>query len=279
MFVVLIVSSIFLLVALILLSINMVYNNKGRRLPAKIVGVEKYTSYEQRRKSGTFYRPIVEYFFNGEAYRFTSGFGSNTSMWSIGQKVFVQSLPEGPEYVKLVGKASWIFIVVFGLFGIGGLYFYYSTNGVNPLSLFLTSGELLIFVALYFKLKSENLWSKIVDSAFKNELETEESLKGREIFWQQSLLDKEIRKYQKAGLYMTLLFFAGLSYGMFFMFGEMKGSSRELIEQFQFSKEYFETVFKILKKGNDGPFLGFWIMGGFNLLMIYSLLFQFKNKR
>ena len=273
-----IVSGIFVLVGAGFLTFHFYFKRYGKRLPGKIIGIEKYISYntDHGKSCSTMYRPIVEYYFGGEKVWFAGG-GQNTIPYKINQKVSVLSLSKGPEYCKLDNSMALIFGLVFGGFGIGvlAILWHEHTNWATRLAPLIVD-LLIVFFGIH-QLKKKKLFKGVKEGLYKvTQLETKETLKDRKVIWDPKHLDFIDNKHTKMGLVVSTIFFL-IILGMFSFF---------------WSKAPFELhdlVFECLKQGCDierfkafkdnGLSLGVGISAIFLLLATYSLLFGLRKMR
>lgn len=244
-------------------------------LRGKVHAIERYIS-RTNKGSSTFYRPIISYTFNGESIWFRGSMGSGTPLWKIGEPVELYSLDKGPEYVKMARKNQWIFPIIFGLIGLGLIIFYSYKDHSSMFFYFSIIGDVSFFLFIYLFLKRKGLLEGIFDSFLKSHLETEESLKDREIFFENVTLDKEMRKNEKVAFYISLTALAGCYYGAirFWEFSSQK------------SKDYFWHLLNNFSGFNeielylkDEKFIGFLAFLFFSLMLTYSIFYQLKNRR
>ncbi|MFT6068104.1 MAG: hypothetical protein ACJAT2_002351 [Bacteriovoracaceae bacterium] len=275
MFIILIVSSVFLVFGL-LLGLNYFYfKGNARTLPGRIHAIERYQSRTNRRTS-TFYRPLIQYAFNGENYVFTSSFGTGDNRWKIGQRVEVYSLDNGPEYVRLKAKIHFYFPLIFFIFGLcGSAYYFYHHHSFIILSVYAL-GMMLVPFGFYHFLKSKNLVEEFIESLLKNKIEDEESLKGREIFFEKALLEKHTQKNDKAAFIVTLVFAIAISTGLHFSWEKTKDTSKEFI--YGLTSD-FNSIQEIKNYMNDKNLVLSMILAFFSAMLIYSLIYQVLRKK
>lgn len=271
MYLILVVSGIFILFGLSFSWIFHYFRNNGETLKATVVGIESYKSRHNNKSTSTMYRPIIKYYFQGSKCLFTASYSSSDIHHTIGDKVKVLSLNKGPEYVKLKTKAQWLFPVTFFLFGLGGsLGFFYLNPNKNVLMIYIIF-LLLIPVAFFQILKSKGFLDQFIDSILKTKLEDDESLKERNIFFDKSDLDKKITSFRKSGIIITIIFFFASNVGLYYSWLYSKLSS----------KEYFMKIIKDYELLNDlklyihdKNFFLFLILLFFTIVLAYSLIYQ-----
>ena len=275
MIIFLIVSSVFLVFGL-LLGLNYFYFKVNAKiLPGRIHAIERYQS-RQNRKTSTFYRPLVEYAFKGESYVFTSNFGSSDIGWSLGQKVQVYSLDKGPEYVRLKAKIHFLFPLIFFIFGLAGSTYYFYHHHSNLIIGAYATAMMLAPVFAYQYLKSKNLVDKFFEALLKNKIETPESLKEREIFFDKASLNEHSEKNHKVAFLLTLFIAIGTSTGLHFAWEKTKLSSKEFIYGLT---EDFSRVEEIKNYMNDKNLVLSLILAFFTSMLLYSLLYQVISKK
>tara|TARA_R110000868_G_scaffold258137_8_gene515406 strand:- start:1708 stop:2541 length:834 start_codon:yes stop_codon:yes gene_type:complete len=274
MFVIILVGSVFIIFGSLLLAINIHFLRNGKVLKGKIVGIEKYQSYERNKGTQVFYRPVVEYHFNGATVKFACSFGSSAISYKIGERVSLFSLNKGPEYVRLNSKTLWIFPSIFVVLGsIASIVYLF-----NEPSLQTKVGVIaLILLAIlygYNYLKKKNLIEMITENMLKASVLDSEQLAKREIYNSQSEITREIKRSYKYSLPITTIFACALGYGAYFFYGQLRPSSMEFIGGLL---ENPGSAAQIQQYMSDKPLLGFLICCFFGVLMIYSIFYQLKT--
>lgn len=275
MIVVFLVGSIFFAFGTVFIFNYYYYRQNGRSLPAKIYGIEKYYSTNSNRSKTLYYSPIVEYLFQGKTYLFKASFGSSNISHKINQKVKVFSLNKGPEYVRLQTKIAWIFPSIFFIVGLILLIWFFSQEHSFEYIALCIFIDLAIPYFIYRKLKEKKLIDQLLDSFMRGKIETEETLKGREIFRSNTELRKELNRYKKTGLIITSVFLSATAYGTYFFHKEMSSSSKNLIQSVLKDLSTWELL-KTLPYQSEGEIIGFAFCLFMSLLLIYSLFFQLR---
>ncbi len=275
MFIVLAVSSVFLVFGL-LLGLNYFYfTSNAKTLPGRVHAIERYHSRTNRRTS-TYYRPLIEYAFKGKNYIFPSSFGTGDIGWSIGQRVQVYSLDTGPEYVRLKSKVHFLFPLIFLIVGLAGSsYYFFNHHSTFILSLY-AAVMILAPIAFYQFLKSKNLIDKIIEGFLKNKIEDAETMKGREIYFEKALLNQLTQKNQKVAFIITLVLAIGSSTALHFSWGKASNRSKEFI--YGLSSEWARLE-EIKSYMNDKNLVLSMVLGFFTAMFIYSLIFQVLKKK
>lgn len=275
MLIFLFVGSVFFLVASILTYKNLYFSSNGRKLSAKVHAIEKYLS-RTRKGSSTFYHPILEYSFNGENVLFCSSIGSGTPTWEIGEKIDVYSLDKGPEYVKIANRNQWVFPSIFGLVGLGLMIFFILQEQSLTFLLFSVLSDIGIFFLLYLYIKKKSPLDKVFDSLLTSKIETSETLKDRDIYFEKKVFDKEMSKYEGVTIIVTSVITSACYFAMAYFWNISKKGSQEyfwkVVSSFTDFKDFQNYT-------NDKAFLGFLIMLFFSLTLSYSLAYQLKNRR
>jgi hypothetical protein len=281
-----IVGGIFTLFGAGLLYLRFYYRKHARRVWGKVVALEKYEPSRSSRNSqrSIVYRPVVEYIFNGETYRFTSGGSSNNIYkYKVNQRVRVLSLDKGPEYVMLedgvVGIMGNIFFLL-GLVLVGVGLWQLSTRPSFSFSdwaplLFILPAALIIFIKVRKSLQSNNV--DIADQMLKSaNLETDESLAGRTIYWSSSQIKKEVNTNNKIGLTISTFFLVGSLTGLYFTWQALPPHTQELLSNLMNQSENFDKLLVLIKK-KDPKLIGFLIALFFSLMGTHSFIYSSRK--
>ncbi|MCP4912429.1 MAG: hypothetical protein GY909_04865 [Oligoflexia bacterium] len=281
MMVVLLVGTIFLIFGVLFSLLYLHFLNNAKTLPAKVYAIEKYISKTRSRNSSSssvFYRPIIQYNFQGNEVLFQTSYGSSQVHHEIGQRVKVLSLNKGEEYVRLKGKIAIIFPLIFIVIGLGLLTFFFLQKHSLNFIILSVSLSLTGPLILYFQLKRKNLFDQMIDHALKTKVLTDDDLAKKTIFKSNAELNKELNKNFKIGFIMTLIFLAPCLYGVNYFYSKTKPENIEKIKIF-FSDFSQWKIFQTIDINRDKEFLGFLILSFFSLMLIYSLIFQVKNRK
>jgi len=286
----LIVGFAFFAFGSLFLYIRMVFESEAKVVSGTVVGLERKISHMgsgQSRRRSVLYRPLVEYAFKGQNYRFTPDSSSSNGIfkYKIGQKVKLLSLDKGAEYVLLKEGSLKMISVLFILIGLGvmgvGINLLRDFDFTNPFDyLFhlLPLASILIFLLMAKMkmgkrkrgLKEKGIEGQMLKSAT---LETEASLKGRTIYWSNHEIKKELGKVNKLGAFVTFIF---LSFSLLFtahMYKRMQGSARETLLAFMSDLSQLDGVIELLKAENP-EVIGFLAGLVFTLLCLLGLIQQ-----
>lgn len=274
MFVLFVVGAIFCLFGGLFLLVNLYFKNHGKVLRGSVIGIERYISKGRKRSRSVMYRPLIEYHFNGKAIIFNTSIGTNSIRYRIGEKVKVLSLNKGPEYVRLNSILWWTFPAVF--FGIGLILVaaYILGSESYQAKTFTIFVFLTVLLVAYFRLKSKNLIERLVDTALQVKIEDIESMKGREIFFNESDIEQETQKYSKISLIITSVFLFASSYGVHHFYQSMTERSLDYLFSLM---ERPENLAIINSYTNDKSMLLFLICSFFTLVLSYSAIYQYKK--
>lgn len=269
------ISSTFCFVGGSFLIYKYFFKNHGKVLRGSVVGIEKFLSRSTKNQSKqTMYRPLIQYYFKGSNYKFV-GHGRNEIVYRIGQPVKVYSLEKGPEYVML---DSSVYNIFGGAFFIGGCvsgYIFFFKSGVAEQTLLgLGLIYLVGLIAITLFLKSKGFLSLIMDGLLKTKLETDETLKGREIFTSKSNIQKERSKNAYLGLIITSVFTLFDSVALYICYNKLTSEQQSLLWD-TFSN--FELIPELLEVAKQGPLAGVLITLFMLPLMLHSFLYSLKK--
>ena len=276
MVVLFIVGSVFTLFGFTWVINYRIFLNEGRQLPAKVIGIERYTSKGRRGSRNTFYRPIIEYSFNGQKYSFSSQIGSSDITHKINEKVQVLSLNKGPEYVRLKNRANLLFPAVFLVIGLGLITAFFFQNPSFELTSAAMIIESAVFFFIYNKLKKMRALETLRDSYLKTKILSTEELSKKKLLRSNREIEELVGKSYRIAFGVTLLFLAGLLFGAKKFFEKLRPKTIESLQEVIENPELWEKL-KYLNFQREPELVGLLILSTFSLLLIYSLLYQFKK--
>tara|TARA_R110000868_G_scaffold117600_12_gene312399 strand:+ start:19733 stop:20572 length:840 start_codon:yes stop_codon:yes gene_type:complete len=274
-----VVGTVFVIFGGIFLLINLHFFRNGKVLNGKVIGIEKYLSRQSStnntRAKQVFYRPIVEYLFNGQTVKFASSFGSSAISHKIGQRVKLISLHKGAEYVRMNSKLLWLFPLIFFVLGciLSGVYLYNEESSNFKVGVLVLSFGLIFFG--YQQLKRKNLLDAITDSLLKVDVLDDTELMEKEIFYSEAEVSKELAKTYKYSFWITVVFTMALAYGAHFFYGELKPKSLDYIDRVTSDPA---AIVEIQSYISDKSLLGFIVCSIFAVLMLYSVFYQSRRR-
>lgn len=254
------IGSIFILTALGLFAIQLYYLTNAKRLPGKIIAIERYqsdTGHAHEKIEQTYYRALYEYHYNGEKVWFV-GAGSNKIDQQIGSQVEILGLKRGPEFCAPKTYTSSIFAAFFGFVGtiaIGISWREFSNWELRLTPIFFT---LTLSIIIMLTLKRKGLLHVVVDGLIKqSQLETIESLKGREIYWSSAEINIIKKKHAESAIIVSSLFLLVSSGLTFFLWSRLPA----------------EVMGQTLQQQLEAPeFVGFLVTLAFTLISLASCI-------
>jgi hypothetical protein len=266
MIVFILVGSVFSLFGAVLLYIRFHYTTHAREVRGHIVGIEKRKSISRNRgsqRTQILYVPVIEYSFRGELICFTPKGASSNGIFNyeIGKEVRLLSLDDGPEFVML--KESFVktlalvfFLIGVGFIGLGG----YQLKEMKLNSLFDIIFHFLPLIivvptlmVIFYKMKKfyrthpEAIQKSMLKSA---QLESSQSLKGREIFRSQREVNKEKESITKMGRILTFFFIALLTALTFIVWNKLPASVQKILITFVKEMKNGDQVLELILSGS-----------------------------
>ncbi|MBH47117.1 MAG: hypothetical protein CME71_03000 [Halobacteriovorax sp.] len=279
MIVMYVVGIIFVIFGGIFLLINLHFFRNGKILQGKVIGIEKYLSRQSnsnnRQAMQVFYRPIVEYIFNGHNVKFAASFGSSAISHKIGQRLSLISLHKGAEYVRINSKFLWLFPLLFFIIGsaFAGVYLYQEESSNFKVAALVLSLGLVFFG--YQQLKRKKLLDAITDGLLKVDILDAEELAKKEIFFSDREISEELARSYKYSLPITIAFACALAYGVHYFYTQLSTQTLSYLEQLLGDPSAITDIQMHL---GDKPFLGFLVCLFFTVMMIYSVFYQSRRR-
>lgn len=209
MFLIGMLGSIFIIVSLGIFSLHAYYLINGKRMRGKVIAIEKYQSLSGQthdQVERTYYRPLYEYYFSGEKIWF-AGAGSNVIEQEIGAPIEIRVLGRGPEFCSPKTNLYLIIATFFSIFGaiaIGISWREFPTWESRLTPIFFTL--ILLLISTLF-LKRKGLLQTVIDGLIKqSRLETMETLKEREVYWNNAEINQIKRKHAKLAVIVSSIF-------------------------------------------------------------------------
>lgn len=274
MFIMAIVGSIFSYFGFLLLVQYLIFLRYGVKKESRVVAIEKYISYDNKRREQTYYRAIAQFDCEGKTYYIKSG-GSSNFNYEINQKIPYFILNNNPYNVLLNDGMYRIFIFVFIVIGLGANYFYLSSASVAQKSIFYTLYPIIpvIIVGLFiYSVTKDKSFSGITKNSHVYE---KINFDDPNIYDTPQEFMTEKRKYHQYSYVFSLimtLFFSGV----FALFWEnQKEFQRQ--EIYEYLANIRDLSFDQLV-GPSKPVVGFLVIFFLFLMGLISLVISFKNK-
>lgn len=274
MFVMAIVGSIFSYFALLLLMQYLVFLRYGVRKDSRVVAIEKYISYDNKRREQTLYRAIASFDCDGKTYYIKSG-GSSNFNYEINQKIPYLILNNNPYNVLLNDGMYRIFIFVFLLIGWGAIAFYLtSASAFEKMILYSTYPIIpaIIMGLFIYSVKKDKSLSGLTKNSHVYEMI---NFDDPNIYDTATEFKTEKRRYYQHSYMFSLIMtiFSSIVFALFW--DNQKNFQKE--EIYQYLRNIQEFNLDQLADPSK-PVAGFLVIFFFSLMGFISLVISFKNK-
>lgn len=274
MFVMAIVGSIFSYFGLLLLMQYLVFLRYGVKKDSRVVAIEKYISYDNKRREQTFYRAIAAFDCDGKKYYIKSG-GSSNFNYEINQKIPYFILNNNPYNVLLNDGLYRVFIFVFLLIGWVAITFYLTSASAFDKMIFFSIYPIIpaIIIGLFiYSVKKDISLSGITKNSHVYETI---NFDDPNIYDTETEFITEKRRYFQHS-YVFSLIITIFSSGVFALFWD---------NQKNFQKEEIYQYLRNIQEFNldqlaypSKPVVGFLVIFFFFLMGFISLVISLKNK-
>ena len=249
------------------------YRTAGQIVKGRVIALERSKSLTRKgQESQEIYRPLYEYLFNGLPVRFF-GMGSNYIFHQVGDEVEILSLKRGPTFCQPQTRLNYYFIFFMYLFGFTPLtmaWFKSPTPSVFYISLcFIILFHFIIILVLL----SSNRLQDVVDGFLKQTtLETEESLKTKDLIWVP--FTPPPNRSQNSSSIFTAILFLFFSIGMsLFFWNELPSQHKETIYHLSITTSN-NQIQRII---SHRYMIGFIVFLFFSFISILHLTSRLKN--
>ena len=273
------VGTTFLMFGAIVLALHFYYKFNGKKHQGQIIAIEKYSSAfreEGVNQTRTYYRPIYEYYFNGQKIWFPGG-GSSVIHHQIGDKVTVYGLPQGAEFCWADANTALAiggFCLLAGIIPIAVSFFEYD-DWYRGMIIPMIAPILILIGQLSQRTKKV---MKVITEGFlkQSRLETLETLAGREVYWTKVEINREVGRYHQVGFKIAVVFVVialGINY---FLWTTL---STELQEEIINVFENVPQLPELFRYVDEGNFIAFLISSVFSLILISSVGFSLLKRK
>lgn len=251
------------------------YITKGKEHVGKVIAIEKYISRSgtKNRSSQLMYRSIIEFYHQGEKFLFSSA-GRNYINLKIGQSVTLLMLDNNPCLIRLKNSVHILFGVVFTAASLVVGYFMVYKNFEHINFLYSCVFAIVASISFYNFLKKKSKGKFTLSELFKTQLLSEESLKGRDLFRENSQIQLEDSKNAKVGLIITFCFIGFYSFIFNICYSKITNEQFDLMKKVFYNLDGFN---QILEHSNKGPMVGFLFCLLLAPFLLHSLIYSLKK--